>query len=273
MVNSERLCRLILLICLSSFFNARGTELQPWFGNQLQYEGRCSLLYQSYSRISSADRLPSHSSDDLFLTASVSNAPYPELSLELETTVAFRKFRCGGFDNFRATGRWLCLDDVAGDAISLSTGATCTIALDEGLKDISSFHHGLYETEAHIAIGKERSSISDWTSRCWCVGAIGIAERGSPWLKAQAAYEYRIGGNHSLQTFIHGLAGLGTRRLHWHDFRGYGAVQHQSIDLGIRYDYFIAFFGEMNLEYAYRAYARNFPARCNLVRLQLLYLF
>lgn len=254
------------------FCNA--TEHQPWLGNVYEFEWRSSLKFQGFNRISSDSELKKYSSDDLFLSTSLANVlPDPQLGGELEIIQAWTRKQKGCTDQIKLTGRYAYWDDVAGDPLSITFGLSYIQGFHRSLKDLSSFHHGLYESEIFGSIGKEKSLGTVWISRWWMMGALGIAERGSPWLKFHANFEKRFGEQHELKTFFHSLWGLGGGRLHPNHFSGYGSVQHQSIDLGLRYTYLIEFFGSASLEYSYRIYARNFPTYTHQVLAQVLYTF
>lgn len=257
-----------MLTCIAS-----ATELTPWFSPQLENEFRNTLIYQTFRKVSEGSHYTKYSSDDLFLTLSITDSPYPEWSFELEGTVAKTRHKSNGFDNLRATARYLWLNDVAGDPVSLTSGVTITIPTEGSLHDVSSFHHGLIEAEFHTAIGREHSCGEIWTSR-WCaIAAIGIADRGSPWLRGNLEYDWRMSENNELKAYINGLWGLGKSDLHLCHFKGYGPVRHQSVDLGLRYAHEIDCFGELSIEYAYRVFARNFPVNAQFIVLELVYPF
>lgn len=248
------------------------TERQPWIGNYMEFEWRNSLRYQRYSFITSDSQFEHYSSQDFFLNMSLSNALDAQFSLEGEFVLAKTRHQ-RGVDHLRFTGRYVWLDDVAGDDISLTTGLSFTYAFLRALRDISSFHHGRGEGELFISFGKEMALEEQWERRWWAVFGLGIAERGSPWLRGDLTYETRICMNHEWRAFVHTLWGLGHKKLHSDDFHGYGSIQHQSVDLGLRYTYLIDFFGSASAEYSYRVYARNFPAQTHQFLLSILYTF
>lgn len=270
MADSSRICYLALFL----FFNlAWTTEYKPWFGDQLEYELRSNLIYQHYSSLTSGSRTHHYPSDDLFFNLSLANSPYPEIDIEAEVMLAKTRHKSNFVDSVRLTGRYLWLDDVAGDPLSLTTGITLTNAFKGGLQDVSSFHHGLVEAEFHTAIGKEYSSCEVWDNRFWLVGAVGIADRGSPWMRGDFEYDLRVVPTGEIKGFVHTLWGFGGQNLHLHHFNGYGPINHQSADFGLKYTHLLEFFGHLSLEYTYRAYARNFPSRAQRVALELLYEF
>ncbi|MBA3722161.1 MAG: hypothetical protein H0W88_07160 [Parachlamydiaceae bacterium] len=268
----------VLTFCFTTFFSflfveANGVESKPWVSNYLEFEWRNSLLYQTYQSVESSSKLVDHSSDDLFFTTNLSNAVDPDFSVEVELTAAKTRKQKGNVDNFRLAGRYVWLDDVAGDPITLTTGLCLTQAFLNSLNDISSFHHGRSEAEFFISVGKETALCDMWQRRWWVVCGCGLAERGSAWIRGDVNYEYRLLKNHELRLFLNSLWGFGHKQLHFHHFHGYGSINHQSVDLGFGYTYVIDFVGSINAAYSYRVFEHNFPAQAQCVLLNFLYPF
>lgn len=272
MAIGTRINPVIYVFCLLSTWGW-SIELQPWVGNYLEFEWRTTPLYQSYHRVASHSQLVDYASDDFFLTTSLSNTLAAELAVEVEVTAAHTRRQRWDVDNFRLALRYMWLDDLLGDRISLTTGAILTQSFANSLPDISSFHHGRSEAELFVSVGRENSGEETWISRWWGVGGIGFAERGSPWLRGNIAYEYRFAPVQEVRLFVNSLWGLGHKRLRIHDFHGYGSLQHQSVDVGIRYTHLIRYFGSVALEYSNRRYARNFPAQVHCVLFTFLFTF
>lgn len=247
-----------------------GTELIPWYGRDLQIETRFSYLYQWYNAFDG------HTSNDNFYTFSVL-LPYDSWCGELETTLNNSSWRNFAFDDLCFTGRYRWLDDIVGDPITLTTGATVTAVFNRGRHNPGSFHHGNhFEAEIHAAIGKERSCQEFWLSRWWAIAGAGLADTGSPWIRADAAWETNYCQIHHFRLFADSLWGLGDRSVHKHfwDFDGYGSVDHQSIDLGTRYSYLICDSDiTLSLQYSYRIFAKNYPSKANRFMLRILYPF
>lgn len=260
------------IFCL--FLPALGTcvDYKPWLGEMLEFEWRNSVFYQTYPEVASGSHFKKKSSDDYFLNTSLSTS-YMEYGLELEATEAWTKRQSGDIDNLKATLRYVWLDDIAGDPISLTSGLSFTQSFVPSLHDISSFHHGRREFELFLSLGKEKACGEVWVRRWWTVLGCGIAERGSPWLRLNAAYDVRASERQEWRLFCNTLWGLGEHRLHVHHFDGYGSIEHRSIDLGVRFTYLIDYFGSLSFQYSNRVYARNFPARTSVFMVELLYLF
>lgn len=259
----------LLGICRGS-----ATEYQPWLGNFYEFEFRSSLIYQDYTWLSSDSNLRKYTSNDIFLNLSLSNA-HPDFtaSAEFEITQARTRKQKGDIDQLKLTGRYAWQDDVAGDPLSLITGLSYTQAFQSSLRDVSSCHHGLYNTEFFITLGKENPEESLWRSRWWSVFVLGIAEQGSPWVRFHLNYDKRWWDKHEMGLFMHSLWGFGGKDLHLNHFHGYGPIRHQSVDVGLRYTYLLEYYGNASLEYSYRVYANNFPAYTHYVLAQILYTF
>ena len=199
---------LFLLSCVP----ASATEFQPWLGNIYEFEFRSSLIYQGYSKITSQSHLENYSSSDVFLHASLSNALPSFFGGEIEIVQARTRRQRGDVDHLKMTGRYVFRDDIAGDPLSLMGGISYIQAFQKSLKDVSSFHHGLYEGEVYLSVGKEMFVDTKWGIRWWSVLGLGCAEQGSPWMRFQLGYEKWIGDENEIRLFLDSLWGLGHKR-------------------------------------------------------------
>lgn len=273
-------CLLAILLMVPTWVSS--TDLSPWLTKDFEIQPRASVLFQNYPRIQRPDHDIHHKGSDRFYTLGVAGTfclPYKDaflcgLSAELEMTIADTHRQHPGVDNFRLTGRYRILDDVADDdPITLTTGVTVTQAFRNSVHDISSFHHGIIEGEWHIAAGIETPYHEFWKTHTWAVFGVGTADVGSPWLRGDLIWEYNWCDEHQLRLFAHSLWGLGGNNLPRHHFSGYGPINHQSVDLGVRYLHVFENYATLSVEYARRVYAHNFPEAANLVLLSLMYPF
>jgi hypothetical protein len=265
---SKKIYSLLLLFLL--FFNSiYSTELRPWFGPNLLILWRTEYTYQHYSKINSDKQTISKTADDSFLNLSLELSPDPTLDFEVEALLSDTRKRGKGFDCGRITGRYQLMDDILGDPMTLTAGITLTRANHISLHDISSFHHGIMEYEAHLSAGKEFSCEKFWTSRFWGLIGLAVADRGSPWMRIHLAYERNFWDYADYGIFLRGLFGFGDHNIQFiNPFPGYGVIQHRSIEIGGYYRHFIQSFGaHIYGQYAYRVWAHNFPAQTSLLTL------
>lgn len=261
------------------------TDRKPWLGELLEFEWKNQFEYQQYSAIDTNGQRKGYANNDLFLTSSLEVAlpnlsnGNPDYSLEIELTQASTRRQSGGIDNFTLTGKRMIFDDIAGDPFALVAGISYIQAFKPSLNDVSSFHHGHTEGEFFLSAGKEYSEsltcsdVIDWKNRWWITGGVGIGSKGAPWLRLDGAFDYRLYDYHECRFFVDTLWGLGNRSLHLHRFKGYGAINHQSVDIGLRYKWLFENFGSFSILYANRVYARNFPAHANLLIFEICYEF
>ena len=277
MVGGKRTRHLIgYLFCLFLPLTAWGTQYRPWLGNFGEFEWRNAMRFQTYHHLLKGNQAKPYASDDLFLESSLAATIF-NYQLEFEVVGANTR-RQSGIDHLKLTGRNLILDDINGDPLSLAAGISLIQTFSPGLHDPSAFHHGYTEAEIFLSFGKEfydESSYEvDWKSRVWALIGMGTSfDRGSPWQNVILAYEQSFKLNHRVKVFTNALYGDGSRRFHFQDFKGYGSVQHASVDVGIRYTYLIDFFGNASLEYTNRVYSYNFPSQVSQITLQVLYSF
>ena len=257
----------VLLLFLTLPLLCAATDLKPWFGNEYEFEFRASFLYQNFNSLSTASHHRfKHTENDGFLTLSIAY-PFKHYCGEFEATVADTRVQNYRWDNFRLTMRHQLLSEDEGDIITLTTGLTLTEPFSLALHDLSSFHHGHFEAEATVSLGQE-FGFPDYICRWWNVVGIGTAEEGSPWIREDAACEYKYEDRHLFRGFMNTLWGTGHKGLHPYKFKGYGSIRHQSVDLGVRYGYVLGCYGTLSIAYARRVFAYNFPRNTNLVLLE-----
>lgn len=263
-----------VLLGLMLFFPSvvQAVDLKPWFTRAYQLQGLIDYRFQSYHSVDAPSKSSHYSSNDHFVDGSLMFV-YEPFSLQLETEFADTKKRNFDWDHVSFTGRYLWLDDNIGDPVSLTTGLTVSRAWREAVNDISSFHHGRNEAFLHVAIGKQNIEGSTWLSRWWGVLGIGTADRWTPWIVANAAYEWNSCDTHRLRLYVNSLWGCGGRKLKAQDFGGYGPINHRSIDIGVRYSYEFDYYGMLSIDYARRVYAHNFPDNANILTLCYIYPF
>ena len=238
-------------------------ELKPWYERDLELYPRANVLYQDYNLVNSSSGSRHRNAHDVFTTFGISGSFQP-WEVWVEMTLADTRHRPYGFDNCRIMGRYQWLSDTVGDPFCLTTGLIVTGAEKRAVHDISSFHHGLCDVELNVSAGKETICLQDWVTRYWGVLGLGMGTEGLPWMRADLAWEKNYCQDGVLRVFLNSLWGFGYRSLSFHHFYGYGNVRHQSIDLGVRLTKISACWGVFYFEYAYRIFARNFPAQTSL---------
>lgn len=274
-------CRLLpftfaIIMACAAFFPGVAilncTEFSPWFGNVLELDAQAACTANGYRSISTGHGTKHRSSCDTFFDLSASLAYRENLSFELEAVAADTSHDGFGMDSILFTARTCWMNDItAEDPISLTGGLTVSQVFKPGLRDLSSFHHGGIQCEAHLAAGKEYSCMQFWTSRLWGVFGAGIADLGSVWVRGNVVWEHNWWNNHQAQVFVRTLWGLGHDSLNLRHFRGYGPIAHQSVDLGGRYSYLFCTGASLSLEYGYRVYGRNCPKGVSIVSLNIFY--
>lgn len=248
--------------------------MQPWYPEKsLEIQARADYLFQAFDTVQSSHGDFSYRAQDSFLDLSLLGA-LEGWGAEVEVVISDTKQHSLYPDSFWLTGRYQIRNDTVGDPVSVIAGITAIVPTAAGLDDLSSFHHGHFEGEIHLAVGKETVCYDWWTSRYWAAGALGCAlDEGSPWFRACFNYETNWDRTYFLHAFVKTLWGFGGNAIHRPHFDGYGSIAHQSVDLGARLSYLTESNLTISLGYAYRVYAYNFPEHANLVSFNLLSAF
>ncbi|MEX1012192.1 MAG: hypothetical protein WD595_00040 [Waddliaceae bacterium] len=232
-----------------------------------------SYQLQQYNDVQTAFGSVPRSTVDHFVTLGIYTF-YDIYAAEAEILLAETKSNPFGFDSTKITLRYRWLDDIIGDYMSVVFGTSYIQTVTKRRDDISSFHHGNVEGEFHVSAGKEFSCGHFWYSRYWGLAAIGVADKGSPWLRGHLQFDYNHFDLHRYGIFLQTLVGLGNQKLNLNQpFHGYGPIHHQSVNVGVEYRYDSFCFGILEVEYKRRLFARNFPEDVNLFKLTYTYPF
>ncbi len=255
--------RLFLSLLLVPFYLG-ALETQPWFGDVYEFHFLGSYAYSQFSTVQNGiPQLTSPFQSNLVYLG-LDFSPSPEWSVDTDLQVADTTQEGFYFRTWGLQGRYLWLDDIVGDPITFTTGANLRVMSTTSLHDVSSPYHGNVDFECNFALGKEFDVADSCRFRLWGYGALGQANRGSPWVRAILAFETNIEDAHKMGLFASGTNGYGANRLVFIDhFNGYGKIRQKSIDLALRYGYRIGVWGTIRVEYQRRVLAKSCPQNVN----------
>lgn len=253
-----------LLFLLFAPFFLLAVEMQPWFGDVYQFHFLGSYAYSRFDSFQNGrpqltDVFQSH-----LVYLGLDFSPSPVWSIDGDMQLSDTSSHSFYFRSIAVQARYLWLDDIIGDPVSLVTGGSIRATTSIGLKDISCPSHGNVDFELNFALGKEFEAANCWLFRTWFYGAVGHANRGAPWVRGILALETNIDDRHKWAFFAEGINGYG-RHVHVNldRFYGYGRIREKAIDLGIRYGYRLEVWGTIRLEYVRRVLAKSAPKDVN----------
>ena len=142
-------------------------EMQPWFGNVYEFDLLARYSYSYYHRVPDATRPLGYTSEDHLAYADLELpfAPYWSFDGDLQFTDTPRQ--SFSFRSIALQLRYLWLDDIVGDSVSLTTGFSARHTSRRSLKDISCPYHRDFDFEANFALGKEFDKFEFWRYRLW----------------------------------------------------------------------------------------------------------
>lgn len=257
-----RRCTLLLALLLSPGA-ASATEYSPWLGEVYEFRFGTDYSYEYYPHLQTPDRhLWRHHSHNNNLHFCLGVSPAAYWDTEVEAQLASTSESAFFFDYFKWTGRYNFLDDVTGDCISLTAGASLSLVNKKALRDFSTLHQGEAELDLHVAIGKEISKGARWLWHPWGVVGCTVANHPYPGFHGIVMVERNFEDIHVVNLFSKGNIGMGGKDLSSRrEFDGYGPIQYRSIDLGATYSYALPLWGKLSVEYTYRLFAHNYPER------------
>ncbi len=254
-----------LLLLLSPAL-AYGFQEKPWLGEVWCCEFNADFTYSRYHEVEGAVKQLRSPSNDKVETFDLSLIPSSCLDVQFELEFADTLRESFGLRSSAIQGRYLWMNDVAGDPFSWTTGLSVRKATRRSLKDVSTPYHSEVNIELNSAFGKEWCQQAFWTTHLWGLVGVGIANHGSPWLRALAVYEKNWNDRHRLGFFSEGFFGFGKKEhVDINHFDGWGKFHHQSVDVGVLYRYHTDTWGEVTVAYTRRVFAHVFPQNVNFI--------
>ena len=239
-------------------------EHQPWFGDVFQFHFLGDYTYSRFPSFQNGYPKLQQPFNSHVIYLGLDFSPSPIWSVDFDIQLADTTKTPFSFRTIAAQGRYLWMDDIIGDPISLVTGVSGRFTTSKNLKDISCPSHGNVDIELNVSLGKEFEASNNWLFRTWFYGALGHANRGSPWVRGILSLETNIDDSHKIALFAEGINGYGRHaRVDINRFYGYAKVREKAVDVGIRYGYTIGVWGTLRAEYSRRVLAKSAPQYVN----------
>lgn len=179
-------------------------EVQPWFGDCLEFHFLGSYEYSFFDRVQKGRPQLTSTFESNVGYLGLDFSPTPEWSIDGDLQIADTTKQNFNFRSVALQARYLWLDDIIGDRVSLATGFSSRFTNSDSLHDVSCPYHANFDFELNCSIGKEFDVSDCWAWRLWGYGAVGHANRGSPWVKAILAIETNYDDQHKLAFFSEG---------------------------------------------------------------------
>ena len=259
-------CRGVLQLALLSFLPAASIaiEAQPWFGDVYEFHFLQSYSYSWFNSVQSSSPPFNQFFQANLLYSGLEFAPSPVWDIDADIQLAATSKVPFNFRSGALQVRYLWLDDIVGDPISLATGASVRVTAVSSLKDVSCPSHGNVDLELNFSLGKEFDAPSTWRFRTWLFGALGHANRGSPWVRAIGAFEINCEDVHKWAFYAEWINGYGRyTQIDVNNFFGYGKVREKAVDVGARYGHGLGVWGTLRLDYVRRVLAKVAPQNVN----------
>ncbi|NDD57710.1 MAG: hypothetical protein EBZ47_00440 [Chlamydiae bacterium] len=249
-----------LPILFSANVSLEALDQVPWYGEVYAFRSDIGFLYSYFHKVNGAIPNQPYPSNNYvpFVGAGFTLSQDWDLDLDFEMARTPRQ-------NFspRSLGlqaRYRFFNDIAGDFITLVSGINVRGVTPKSVRDISSPYASYLNFELTTSVGKEKSLNETWTMRGFFGGALGMATQGYPWARFYSSFELNSGDVHRGGFLCDGYFGLGGKQYVPVDhFKGWGHIQHDSVDVGVFYRYRLNLWGTFMLSYSCRVFAHNFP--------------
>lgn len=253
-----------VLFCL--FFSAKlfSFEEEPYLTPLAEFQFRPSYTYRYYPSVNKGFDPSSYNSHDQFVDLNLGVTFLPDWDVQGQVDFSRTKRLDWGLIRTGAQMRYLCLNDVGGDPVSLALSLLGYYVPTRALADVSTPYHAEGNLELGAAVGKEFSKVYDWLYRVYGFLGVGGGNQGALYLRPLLSFEFQYENRHRLYLFSEGYFGFGKETsVNINHFKGYGNIGHQSVDIGIGYGYHFPVWGMLKIDYSFRVYAFAFPAKAS----------
>ena len=248
----------IILFFVIFFSSLSSLEKQPWFGDVYEFHFMSKYTFFRFKDVEAAIIQPDSVSNNNLLYFDLSFSPTLQWSIDSDLEFIDTPRQEFSFRSVAFQARYLAKDDIIGDPVSITLGSNFRVVSTDSLKDVSTLYHANVDFEINLAFGKEFSNFDSWRLRAWGYGAVGIANRGSPWIRGRFSLEGNIHDERRWAFFIDAMKGYGKEEVvDVYNFHGYGKIRQSNVDVGFRYGYSLGVMGSLSFEYVRTLLARR----------------
>lgn len=239
-------------------------EERPWFGQMLEFYFRPQYSYSFFDEVDHASVPLTSTHHQHLLNFNLETSVPDTWDYQIELNFADATPISWYYRSFAIQVTKLWLDDVCGDPVSLTTGLSYRDSSSRLRRSLFTPFHARANFELHTSVGKEWSQRCDWIFRTYATFAIGQGTKGSPWLRGDLFLWYNLCDTHRFRLYAKSYFGLGSQTLVPTDnFQGWGEIRHQSIDLGVSYEYAFTCWGSLRFDYLHTVYAKSYLEHVN----------
>jgi hypothetical protein len=261
-------------LLLLPVFSLTALEIKPWIGEPWLFNWLAGYTYGAYPDVEGNTNATPYGSHNQYIDLGLLAPLTPTLDVEFGLTLNNTNLIKWGFETVALQGRYQFMDDIQGDLISLTAGLSMRYVSPNNLRDPSCQYHKKWDFEAGVSAGKEWSQGPYWIARSFAWIAVGQGTSDYPWMRALLSLAGNIDNQWQGELFADSYFGFGNRvTVDPRDFHSYARIGHRSVDLGLRAGYKFAILGLLNLEGAYRVYARAYPERNYAITMRYRYPF
>lgn len=249
-----------IFLFVSCFSTCYGLEVQPWLTDPYEFRSDVGFSYSYFQKVQGSVKNKSYPSNNYLTYAGFGFMPSEDWDIDFDIEMARTPRQNYSFRSGALQCRYRFLNDIAADPVSLVLGANIRGVGSKSVKDISSPYASYVDFELTASVGKEKTCNESWSLRGFGFTALGMGITGYPWVRALGSFEGSSGDRHRGGVSVEGYFGLaGKNYVNVSHFRGWGRVQHSSIDTGAFYAYKMGLWGELLFSYSIRAFAHNYP--------------
>lgn len=254
----------ILNISIFISFFSYAFEKKPWIVNVNEINVLSKYEYFYFSTVDSAIKQLTKTNHNNKFHFNLSFPASSKISIDSDLDLINSPRQSFNLNYFGSQLRYLILDDITGDIISFTTSVNIKISPKKSVKDISCYSMGEVTMEGNISLGKEFFKKEFCMYRIWGLGALSIANRGSPAISLTFAIDGNFYDNYLYSCKLNFKHGYGKKtKVNIEHFKGYGRLREKNLDLSFKLGKKLGKWSSIFLEYKRRVLAHSCPKKVN----------
>lgn len=245
------------LASLLLFAKGWSIDYDPWLPPLFEIDTQFFYCFREINQLKTQSGKISYPNKHHTLGTTIGVTPWPYWNIEAEVFFTHSNQIPFSYEASRYAVRYNWFDDLDGNLFALTTGAILTFPNKRFLEDRTFLYHGQSEFEFYLSFGKEWPCNSERIYRLWAMAAAGFAPRSRPWFHGLSSLECHF-STALLAFFIETFCGFGSQNLEIRGpFLGYGYINYQKLNAGLKAALSIAGLGQFSLKGWYNLSSQN----------------
>lgn len=251
----SRLIWLLVLVHLTLY----GIQREPFLPAPYTFEFKNTYAYQYIPSIDQAINPIDYHSHNNFYFCALSGSFVEDQAMFLEIGANATSQSSFNFLQTTFEYRLALLNELVGDPLSVQIAPVISFVPTYRIKDVNTPYQNILNLSAIFSFGKEYDANGDWIAKIFAAIEGGISSGLGPFFVADVEILTKFFESYLLKLSLQELVGFSKKSVvNVSNFDGWSKISHQSLQVMGSFSYIFGFYGNLELLYGYRIYAKSY---------------